>query len=691
MAGSEGAARRRLEAAVSRAAAVVVVVGVVAYVRARAPELPPAASPAVVTGTSPLATGEAHCADRGDAPLAADRSTTVEPGRLDLVGIARWEEPRVEPFPDVQFEVVRAQDDGPVPGAAFVATLWPPRGPIRRDEPVKLAGRADERGRFTIRSAQEYDLAVHASGLGWQTACIDRDRAEARQTLRFELSESVVLDVLVAGPDGAPQPGAQVSAFGIEKTRDFVFHGSCGNPMVEWSTDLGRAGVEGRLPEVECLRGRRIGFFVGNDEGSWLLSPIVLDGAPGTRQSVVLAIPPLVRVVGSVLHADGTPVEGAKLRFERRFDAWGIVDTEFFPGDDGRYVVTLDHPGSYRVELSTSSDEFGWSERETRDVFAPAGETNIDFVDPDPAPALLPPCFEENGDASRSGTVRGRVTCVTGPSDPPVDFAHGHALLLRDGRVDADAQLEEDGTFERKNVGAGEYSLLVVVPGFARSGGGTFTFEPGSELVLPDVRLSPVPPIRGRVVDPDGRPVEGVAVIFEYLPSSSRPGVVNHHWEVDSATTDATGTFEVGDVSGAGRLHVEADGVPPRIVPLSASGARDALVIEVPSTRAISGRIELPGGLPDVKVEVSCVSALSESLRRELDDNSSRFERVATTPVEHDGTFQLSKAPTTAFDLEIWVNTSGWGSIGCVVARRHVPAGAKDVELGAWWLANGAK
>jgi hypothetical protein len=500
-----------------------------------------------------------------------------------------------------------------------------------------------------------------------------------------------VLDVRVADSDGAPQPGANVRAFGIARTRDFCFHGGCGNPLVEWSTDLGSAGADGRLPEVECLRGRRIGFVVGNHEGSWLLPPIVLDDAPGTRRSVELVIPPLVRVVGSVLHADGTPAESVKLRFERRFDAWGSVDSEFYPDDEGRYAGTLDRPGRYRVEFSTASDEFGWIERETRDLDVSAGETRVDFNDPDPVPAPPPPSCEENGDASLSGPVRGRVVGVTDSNDSPVDFTLGHARLLRDGRVDSDAQLEEDGTFEWKDVCAGEYSLLVVVPGLARFGGETFTLAPGSELVLPEVRLSTVPPIRGRVVDPDGRPAEGVLVIFECLESASHSGVANEHWEVDSATTDATGTFELGDVGGAGRLRFEADGVLPRIVPLPAIGARDAVVLEVPSTRAISGRIELPGGLPDVKIEISCVSELSESLRRELDDRSNRFERVATAPVERDGTFQLPKAPSTAFDLELWVNTSGWESIGCIVARRRVPAGAADVEHGTWRLANGAK
>lgn len=714
MARSEGAARRRLEAVVSRAAAAAVAVGVASYLLVRTPVPPLAASSAVVTASSPLtpdfdATSEAFRAGRGDALPDADRSPTVAPGRVDLVGLARREDSRVEPFPDVEVEVVRARDGAPVPGAEFVVTLHThaeveeirvqasvegeapvePRRLPRDDGPVKLAGRADEHGRLTIRSAQSFDLAVHASGLGWKTGCIDRDFARTYHELRFELVESLVLDVRVVGPDGAPEPGAAVHAFGIEKTLDFCFHGGCGNPLVEWRTDLGRTGADGRLDEVECARGRRIGFIVGNDEGSWLLPPIALDDAAGARRSVELALPPLVRVAGSVCHPDNTPVERAKLRFERRFDAWSGVDTELYTGDDGRYSGTLEHPGRYRVEFSTTSDEFGWIERETRDVVVTAGTTSVDFVDPDPT--TMPPSWEENGEVALSGPVRGKVVGATGSSDPLVEFTRGRAILLRDGDVEACTYLEEDGTFEWKDVVAGDYSLLVIVPGLARFLGETFTLAPESELVLPEVRLAPVPPIRGRVVDSDGRPVEEAVVVFECPGSASHSGAAIQRWEVDSATTNATGNFELGDVGGAGRLYVAADGVLPRVVPLPATGPRDALVLEVPSTRAIAGRVELPGGLPDVKIEISCVSELSESLRRELANGSIRFERVATTSVARDGTFRLPKAPLTAFDLEIWVNTSGWDTVGCVVARRHVPAGAADVELGTWRIASGTK
>lgn len=691
MAGFEGAARHRREAVVSRAAAVAVGVGIATYLRVRTTVLPPAASSAVVTARSQLApevdaTDEACRAGRGDALPAAVRSATVSPGRVDLIGLARWEDSRVEPFPDVKFEVVRAQGGAPVPGAEFVATLWPPRGHGTREECMKLAGRADERGRFTIRTAQEFDLAVHATGLGWQAARIDRGRAEAREILSFELSESLVLDVRVVGPDGAPQPGAWARAFGIEKTNDFSFHGACGNAIVQWSTDLGSAGTDGRLEEVECLRGRRIGFIVGTDEGSWLLPSIVLDDAPGARRSVELAIPPLVRVVGSVLQADGTPVKYSRLRFERRFDAWGGVDKEFNPDEDGRYAATLEHPGPYRVEFWTESDEFVWIVRETRDVFVPAGETNIDFIDPDPAPPSRSGDGVEEG--SPSGLVRGKVVCSTVSNDPPIDFRRGCALLLRNGRVDAYAQLEEDGTFERKDLCAGDYSLLVFVPGLARFEGATFTLAPEGELLLPEVRLSPVPPIRGRVVDPDGRPAEGMSIVCEYTAPPSHPDAANHLREFGSATTDATGTFELDDVGGAVRLRIEADGVLPQIVPLPATGARDALVLEVPSTRAISGRIELPGGLPDVKIEIHGVAELSEARRRELADGSSRFMQFAEIEIERNGTFRLPKTPPTEFDLELWVSTPGSGTI---VARRRISAGVADVELGTWRLANGAK
>jgi len=85
------------------------------------------------------------------------------------------------------------------------------------------------------------------------------------------------------------------------------------------------------------------------------------------------------------------------------------VDTEIFTGDDGRFAVTLEHPGPYRVEFSTSSDEFGWSERETRDVFASeARRTSIRRFRPAPPQRS----WDENG-RSRRAAVRGRVVVAT--------------------------------------------------------------------------------------------------------------------------------------------------------------------------------------------------------------------------------------------------------------------------------------
>ncbi len=690
MAGSEGAARRRLESIVSRVAAGVMVVAVATYGMVRTPVVPVAAPSTVVTATSPLVTDEA-CREAWDDPVhVTDRRMIVAPGRLDLIGESSWLDPDAEPFPDIEVEVARANDGEPVPDAEFVATTWLPRDGREYGEPVRRKGRADALGRFTIRTAQEFDLAVHSTGLGWQVTTLNRDFAEERRVLRFELAEAVVLDVRVVGPDGAPAPGAHVRCFGIEKTCEYVFHGACGNGIADWRTDLGSAGADGGLKEVECLRGRRIGFIVGNEESSWLLPPILLDDAPGARRSVELAIPPCVRVVGSVLRPDGTPGQRVKLRFERRFDAWGELESEFCPLDDGRYGHRLQHPGLYRVELSTES-HLGWIARETRDIVIPVGETTLDFLDPDPAPIHADEDSDDVEEESPCASVRGSVVSMPGPEDSPAEIERGEAHLFRDGRVEEFDRLEEDGTIAWTDLPSGNYSLLVLMPGFTRFDGATFSLAPGQEIVLPEVHLEPAPRIHGRVVDAAGRPAEEVSIRLE----CAQPWVSSEDWirpcHVGFATTDGSGAFELGDVGGTLRLRLDADGLPPRIIPLPAPGARDELVIEIPSTRAVTGRIEIPGGRPDVKIEIFCVVEASEALRRELQDESYHSIQIGTTEVARDGTFRLPKAPLDEFDLELWVNTSGQYSGGCTVARRRVPAGSSDLDLGSWRLASGAK
>jgi hypothetical protein len=92
----------------------------------------------------------------------------------------------------------------------------------------------------------------------------------------------------------------------------------------------------------------------------------------------------------------------------------------------------------------------------------------------------------------------------------------------------------------------------------------------------------------------------------------------------------------------------------------------------------------MPGGLPSATFKVSCRVVVPLALRVAMDDSLGPTATLGETRVAADGTFELPDFPAAACDLELWVNTSGWDSLGCIIARRDVDAGSTDLDLGSW-------
>jgi hypothetical protein len=283
--------------------------------------------------------------------------------------------------------------------------------------------------------------------------------------------------------------------------------------------------------------------------------------------------------------------------------------------------------------------------------------------------------------APEPAIVCGRVIARASGDAAPGACRYDKALLVRDCGILEKTCIEDDGTFRFERVDPGVCSLVVLYAGFARFDGPTFDLGPGSTTTLPDVPLAPVPRIRGRVVLPDGRPFEGATVDSESTVCRDSRSWRKRNHSVDCATTDSKGRFELDDVGGPGRLYVEAPGVRAFVVPLPAIGARDALKIVVPAPRSVRGRIVVAGGLPDVRFQIVMRLERSDEELLDLDECESRLVRVGEFPVGSDGTFELPDVAPSDVDLELHLAEANWA-----IARRRVPAGTSDVDLGDWTL-----
>jgi hypothetical protein len=127
------------------------------------------------------------------------------------------------------------------------------------------------------------------------------------------------------------------------------------------------------------------------------------------------------------------------------------------------------------------------------------------------------------------------------PGGPPPQPAADQVLTVR-----ADA----DGGFRIERLPARQWHLYVQHPGVTPHAG-TVTISQPPAATRFDLELKPAPIVRGRVLDPAGRPVAGVTVRFTAETGSS------FHYPNPRTRTDRRGYFEIGQAA-VGKGWLEA-------------------------------------------------------------------------------------------------------------------------------------
>jgi hypothetical protein len=147
--------------------------------------------------------------------------------------------------------------------------------------------------------------------------------------------------------------------------------------------------------------------------------------------------------------------------------------------------------------------------------------------------------------AQKLATIEGKVTnSVTGE---PIPRAH---VALRQNNGESlknyGALTDADGKFRIINVQAGEFVLDAERVGFIRNSGSTLKVADGDSRAEQNLKLVPTGAITGRVLTPEGEPVEGVQVYAMGGESSQVEG-----------STDDEGRFRIAGLF-PGRYRVLA-------------------------------------------------------------------------------------------------------------------------------------
>jgi protocatechuate 3,4-dioxygenase beta subunit len=405
------------------------------------------------------------------------------------------------------------------------------------------SGETDADGRFAFESLEpgwyEVDLSDDSS-------LVERRLGEAGQSageIAFVLPERLVpLEGRVVDADGAPVAGARVSVSGDR-------------PDAE-----ARTGTDGgyRFPRV--LPGRQRLEVRHADFG--LAVEMVEVAGPRTRFDVRMPLATIVQ--GRILGRDGSPVAAPSLR----------VDDE--------PPVEVDAEGRFRFSLAPGEHEI----RAEAPDRAP-DERRVMAADTagDPIDLVL--------ELGRPGAIAGRIADLAerqfvslGLQD---DFRESSAEARESS---AEARADEQGRFQLTGVAAGAWTLIAT-DNLGRTIERQVQVEEGRETAVPELRFPPLPAVRGRVLDSEGRPIRGASLSFE----QERLRV----W----AFADMQGRFMTRLTDGTWTLRAEPNGFAPAMATVAVEGGAPVDVPELRLARGVvlSGSIAglAPGEIPYVE------------------------------------------------------------------------------------------
>ncbi|HEX5715930.1 MAG TPA: carboxypeptidase-like regulatory domain-containing protein [Thermoanaerobaculia bacterium] len=460
----------------------------------------------------------------------------------------------------------------------------------------------------------------------------DESPAKGEEPMGFQirLRPATRIAGRVVDASGEPVEGVQVQAWlaGVDRGCAVYLHTGCPGPA---DRRTGDTDADGRV----VFESLEPGWWEVHLSDDWYLVERRLGEAGKSADEIAFALPErLVPLEGRVVDEDGAPVAGARVSV-----SGDRPDSEARTGTDGGYRFPRVLPGRQRLEVRHA--DFGLAVemvemagprtrldvrmpratvvqgrilgRDGSLVAAPSLRVDKEPVEVDVEGrfrfSLTPGEHEIRAEAPDRAPDERRVTAAGDPIDLDLELGRPGAIVgrigdlaerqfvslgLQDGSREssAEARADEQGRFQLTGVAAGAWTL-VATDNLGRTIERQVQVEEGRVTMVPELLFPPLPAVRGRVLDPDGRPIPGASLSFE----QERLRV----W----AVADTQGRFTTRLTNGLWTVRAEPNGYAPAMAMVAVQGGAPVDVPELRLARGVvlSGSVAglAPGEMPYVE------------------------------------------------------------------------------------------